>query len=304
MKTHLTPLHVRSGYSLLTGVAPPQRLIRRAKALGYTEMALTDINNLCAATFFYRQAEQASVRPILGAELRQEPHTAVALVAEHTGYENLCRIITRIHRTDRPDAEKPTLIDNLTELGEGLHVIVEDAHLGRALLAGGAKAKRLWVGLDPATQSHRQVRRLIEWAEKANLPLVATGKAHLLDPEDLDTARLLAAIRTGSTYDDVDAKDLPHPGAILRSPAELREQLAAFGRAVVNNQRLAEQCRYKLLDRDPVFPHFQPPEGLSAQKFLRRLCRNAMRHRYGDTPPIGAENRLEKELNLIGRLGF
>ena len=93
----VTPLHVRSGYSLVRGTALPASIIERACRLGHRRLALTDVNGLYGATGFYKLALKAGLEPIIGAELQDGNTSAVALVAGRAGYENLCRIITRIH---------------------------------------------------------------------------------------------------------------------------------------------------------------------------------------------------------------
>ena len=92
--------------------------------------------------------------------------------------------------------------------------------------------------------------------------------------------------------------------ACLRGADQLQEELSAFPAAVANNQRLAEECSaYRLLPRGPVFPKFPCPDGLSAEAYLRRLSTEGMKRRYGRAEPAAAA-RLEKELNLIRRMGF
>ncbi len=320
----VTPLHVRSGYSLGRGTALPEKLIHRARQRGHARLALTDVNNLYAATMLHRLAEQAHLEPILGAELREDGRAAVALAAGEGGYENLCRIITRIQsrqaaaparrdsaagglgraaQTQAPQGP-PALARDLAELGEGLHLIVEEPDFAAALLEAGADRGQLWLEIDPATQSHSHLRRLCECAGRLGLPPVATGKSLFTDEEDYDVVHLLTAIRLGQTFDDVAPEALPPRRACLRSAGELSRELAAFPAAVANNRRLAERCRYKLLPRSPVFPGFACPDGLRAEAYLRRLCREGLRRRYGTIPPEIAECRLEKELNLISRLGF
>ncbi|HUU21616.1 MAG TPA: PHP domain-containing protein, partial [Phycisphaerae bacterium] len=98
MNVPITPLHVRSGYSLLRGTALPGRVIDRAVSAGYARLAMTDVNGLYGATVFDRLARRAGLAPILGAEFQDGAAGVVALVEDDTGYENLCRIITRIHR--------------------------------------------------------------------------------------------------------------------------------------------------------------------------------------------------------------
>ncbi|GAG29671.1 unnamed protein product, partial [marine sediment metagenome] len=53
-----------------------------------------------------------------------------------------------------------------------------------------------------------------------------------------------------------------------------------------------------------MFPEFVCPGGLSAAQYLRRLCRDGLRRRYGPLPPEAPEVRLAKELHLIEKLGF
>ena len=298
----ITPLHVRSGYSLLCGTGTLERLVALAAAQGHARIALTDVNGLYGAPAFWKLATDAGLRPILGAELREGGHSIVALVADETGYENLCQIITKIADCRLQIADFPAAI---AELSAGLHFIVEDASLAACLLAEGMGPERLWLGLDPATRTHSQIRQLTECAQQTRLPLVATGKALLAEAEDYDVARLLAAIRVGATYDSVPAEELPHPRAFLRSGRQIAESLAEFPEAASSNRRLAEECSaFQFLPRRPVFPDFPCPGGLPARDLLRRLCREGLRRRYGEIPSEPAEYRLRKELGLIERMGF
>jgi len=307
MTGSVTPLHVRSGYSLLWGPTRLERLIEIACRLGHTHLALTDVNGLYGATVFYRRAVERGLTPLIGAELRQAGRSVVALIAEDAGYENLCRLISRIHRR-RGDAEADEQVGDglpadLGELSDGLHLIVEDAELAGALRSAGAASGRLWLGVDPASQSPSRVRRLLESARRLSLPLVATGRALLGEPEDADTARLLAAIRLGRTYETVAPEQLPPSGAVLRGGRQLERELAELPQAVANNRRLTEACCYKLLPRKTVFPAYPTPAGTSAVGMLRRLCAEGVTRRYGrETPAV--RRRVEKELALIDRLGF
>ena len=299
----ITPLHVRSGYSLLCGASRLDQLVGRLAGMGYARAALTDVNSLCGATRFWRQACEAGVQPLIGAELQSGGGSVVALVENETGYENLCRLITRI--------QGGLLIGrNLVEWSEGLHCIVEDAALAERLLEEARHRERdlrerVWLGIDPATQMYGQLRRMGECAERTGLRWVATGKALSATSHERDVARLLTAIRNGAAYDNVTAADLPHPKACLREPEQLRKELADFPDAIRNNRLLAERCgEFRLLPREPVFPGFACPDGLTAEAYLRRLCRAGIPGRYADNPPPGLDARLDKELRLIERMGF
>src|SRR5437879_6402709 len=106
-------LHTHSWYSLLEGVASPETLLARAAQGGHTALALTDTNNLYGAVAFVGQACRHGIRPLLGACLRQHRTRCVALIAERTGYRNLCRVLSRLHlapfvdEVERPPSGHP-----------------------------------------------------------------------------------------------------------------------------------------------------------------------------------------------------
>ena len=54
-----------------------------------------------------------------------------------------------------------------------------------------------------------------------------------------------------------------------------------------------------------LIPRFPTPDGESEERdYLRRLAEEGLRRRYGDPPPAEAVERLEMELDVIGRMGF
>jgi len=350
MHDAITPLHVRSGYSLLTGTQSAGALVRRASLLGHRRIALTDVNNLCGATVFWKLTADAGLAAIIGAEISASPAgrrngewAAVALVAEDIGYENLCRIITAVHRNGngahdqaprtaggsnemKPPASaggqyRPSplttspcsrtglppscdLVARIADLSQGLYLIVDRPAVAEALLAAGMDRRRLYVGIDPASQGRSQALRLAARAEQLGLPTVAAAAALMVEADDREVARLLTAIRLGQTFDTVNRNDLPRPGAYLRGQEELRRQLAEFPQAIENNIRLAEACTaFRLLPRKPVFPLFPCPDGLSPAAYLRHLAEQGARRRYGQVTPA-VSRRIDEELALIERMGF
>ncbi len=52
------------------------------------------------------------------------------------------------------------------------------------------------------------------------------------------------------------------------------------------------------------FPSFKTPEGKSPEQFLRELCEEGVKLRYGDDPSKAVRDRLEHELGIINRMGF
>jgi len=296
----ITPLHVRSGYSFCRGVALPDRLVNVAARLGHGALAMTDVNNLCGATVFWKKAAAAGISPIIGAELLDGGLSVVALCADETGYENLCRLITRIH-CGRGEGEN--LIDDLAELSDGLELLVD------APSAAGALARRLgrrlWVAIDPFGPDEMHNLRLMDCAESLGLRPVVSGRALLAEEGDIEAAKLLAAIRTGRTLDSVEGGAIPPRSSFLRPGEQIRLAAAQFASAIDNNMLLARRCScFKLLPRSPVFPDFACPAGTDARSYLRRLCVEGLGRRYDADMLPRALARMDSELAVIQRMGF
>ncbi len=106
-------LHSHSAYSFLDGASLPEEIAGAAAEHGYEAFALTDHDNVCGAMEFARACRGHGVRPIFGAELTVTDHDRVAagrapfhltlLVADATGWHNLCRLLTEAHADTRPD---------------------------------------------------------------------------------------------------------------------------------------------------------------------------------------------------------
>ena len=61
-------LHVHTQYSLLDGAARIPELVKRAKALGQSALAITDHGVMYGVIDFYRACKAEGIKPILGME--------------------------------------------------------------------------------------------------------------------------------------------------------------------------------------------------------------------------------------------
>ena len=62
-------LHCHSHYSFLRGVASPEEIIAAAVKRKMPAVALTDTNGMYAAVPFYKAAQEAGIKPIVGVAL-------------------------------------------------------------------------------------------------------------------------------------------------------------------------------------------------------------------------------------------
>ena len=62
-------LHLHASFSLLDGASAPEDLMARAREIGLPALAITDHDNLYAASTFWREARSAGIKPFIGAEV-------------------------------------------------------------------------------------------------------------------------------------------------------------------------------------------------------------------------------------------
>src|SRR6185437_10917094 len=125
-------LHASSAFSFLDGASLPEALVDRAAALGYPALALVDRDGVYGVPRFHRAALAAGIRPIVGCELSMaEGWHLPVLVESQEGYQNLCRLITRM-KLRAPKGEGALALEELDGSTGGLVALA-----GQPLLDAG-----------------------------------------------------------------------------------------------------------------------------------------------------------------------
>jgi DNA-directed DNA polymerase III PolC len=291
-------LHTHSWHSLLEGTASPAALLARARACGYTALALTDTNNLYGAAAFADTALGLGVRPLLGACLRQRRERCVALIANHAGYHNLCRVLSRLHLgTGAP----VSLADLLNSHPEGLHVLADDA-----VLAGRLRdtfGPRLWLEVVRPPRSPKQERELLEAGRRLGLRPVASTAAHFATPDEYPAFRVATAVRQTTLLERVPHRLAITPDHHLVDEPELRRRFRDLPEAVRNAEALADRLSSDVLPRELILPAPRTRFGVDSVRRLRHLCERGL-----DRRPLHdagrSRQRLHEELALIEAAGL
>jgi error-prone DNA polymerase len=285
-------LNVHSHYSLMRGTAGPDALCRAVRGRGMDTVALTDTNGLYGLVFFLQAAEEAGVRPIVGAEAVAAGERAVLLVRSAEGYANLCRILTRRHCE-----ESFILSAALRETSGGLAVLSDSLPVLRTLRGSGCP------DVYAELCSGRKWRPVLDFARSERIPPVATNGVHFLDPAEHRFHALLRAIDLNTKFFRLPESELAPPSAWLMPPDEMTPFFPNVPEAVENAEALAESCRF-LPDFSLALPEgFDGMDRASTIAALREKSLAGIRRRYGGVPPE-ALKRLEYELDIIGRKGF
>src|SRR5207249_447106 len=151
-------LHAQSAFSFLEGAELPEAFAGAAARLEMPAVALVDRDGVFGAPRFTRAALDAGVKPIVGSELTLADGSRLPLLVEdREGYQNLCRLITRM-KLGAPKGAAAAMLDDLAPYAAGLVCLTGGARGPLALrLAAG---RRVSVNGECRLRSGREMTRL------------------------------------------------------------------------------------------------------------------------------------------------
>lgn len=327
-------LHLHTNYSLLDGASHPEELIERARELGYGALAITDHDNLFGAMVFARLCKEASIQPIIGAELTLAQddrclgrrHHLTLLAATREGYANLSRLVSLANGLDLPEQDErerrrrdPCLpLQRLAERCAGLVCLTGCRQSEVASLAGEGRvvesetALQRWVDWfgpgrvfvelqDNLVHGDRaRNRALARLARKVGVETVATGDVHYHHPARHRLQDALVAIKHRTTLEESHRLRRPNREFYLRGPDLQARRFQEFPEAVANTLCVAEACSFDLTeDLGYRLPEPPVPAGHTPDSWLAECCGRELALRYPQGERPEAEERLEEELRLI-----
>lgn len=338
---NFTHLHTHSHYSLLDGLPKIDDLVRGAKELGMTSLALTDHGNLYGALEFYQKAKKAGIKPIIGCELYVafEKHTdkragidnkryhLTVLAKNHEGYKNLIKLVSLAHTEGyyyKPRVDKTLLRQysaGLIALSGCMNSEISQAILARRLDSAeklireyreifGKENFYLELGAHVALPEQTIINKaLVELSQKTGAPIVGTNDIHYVKREDREAQDILVSVQTGATVNDPERMTMKHEDFSMKSPSEMLQFFSAAPEAIENTQKIANAVDIQIPLGQILLPTFRlPPGEKNLESYLRKLCEIGMVRRYGASLPPEKEKklreRLEYELSVITKMDF
>ncbi len=342
-------LRTHSAYSMAEGAIKISKLVDLAAKQDMPAVALTDTRNLFGALEFSQTATKAGVQPIIGCQVSvrredvnnghgqagrlPEPDALVLLVQNTKGYENLIHLVSKAFlETESGETPQITWAD-VEECNEGLIALTAGpvGTLGRQLLEGQRdKADltierlmsifpgRLYIELmrHGIAAQERLEPLLLEYADRLNLPLVATNEAFFADEGMYNAHDALICISDKSFVAVHDRRRLT-PNHRFKSSAEMVELFKDIPEAISNTLVIAQRCAFMVENRKPILPRSPKTGERTEDEALRVTAREGLEHRLvtqvyksemtEDERVAAAKpyrERLEYELDVIVKMGF
>ncbi|MCB2355473.1 PolC-type DNA polymerase III [Clostridium estertheticum] len=142
-------------------------------------------------------------------------------------------------------------------------------------------------------------RRICTIGDKNNMPVVATGDVHFLEPLDAVFRKILMA---GKGFSDADDQ----PPLYFKTTNEMLSEFSYLGEkkckevVIYNTNKIAEMIEFVKPIPDGTFT----PKIPGAEEDIRKMTSDKVHSIYGDPLPEIVEKRLEKELNSIIGNGY
>lgn len=331
MSARFVHLHLHSEYSLADSTIRIGELVKRCASLGQPAVALTDIDNLFATVKFYKAAEGAGLKPIIGADVgmadgNETPSRMTLLCRDRGGYLTLSRLLSRAwlegHRVDgvvlRPEW--------LREDNAGLFAMAGRHSLGGRLAIGGRhELAEAWIAdwqsvLDDRlhlelTRSRRDGEDAfnafaLHASSKRGLAVVASNDVRFLDRDGFEAHEARVCIASGRVLDDPKRPRDYSEEQYLKSSEEMAELFADIPDAIDNALALATRCNVELKLGEYALPAFPVPSEHTIESWLRNSSREGLEKRLEKAPLAEGKSRqdyderLEIELDVIIKMGF
>jgi len=334
-------LHVHTEYSLLDGFSRTKKLVQEAKAQGMQHLAITDHGAMYGAIEFYKACKAGGINPIIGIEayltedmhdhskrFSDDYHHLLLLAKNNTGYYNLLKLTTIANTQGfhlRPRIDKKALAQH----AEGLFVTssclsgeipktllkeqVEEAYKMARWYQDVFGPENFYLEIqehhgifeDGKPSPQAQLNQLLYRMHKElHIPMVATNDLHYVDVHDATSHDVLLCVQTGKQLNSPKRMKFDSHEYYLKSPQEMALLFPEMPDALTNSVRIAEQCSVDPLAYKAQLPNYTiPPVYSSQQEYLRALCIEGVKERFGDlTEQI--ETQLDYEINMIAQKGF
>ena len=314
------PLFCESYYSPW-GVSSCGELVRRARAMGYGVLGLSDEATCAGFQEFDEACREQGVRPVFGCRLRLpglvrtgDVHPLDLLIETEQGYRNLARLLTQVHGPAGADPAQ-TRLSLRGRLG-GLRVVLPpDGELTTLLRRRDRAAAERFLetaqetlgpgalfGLSPLPEDREVNDLLVRLALFLGTKTVAAPRVRVLEPGDLPAYVFL------TQPDQAPGRAWQPPAALetwpLLRPAEATARhYSGLPEAVGETGEASHRCAWRPATSRRLIPAPDLERGFDAESFLFDLAIRGARERYGEiTEEI--KQRIHREFEEVKSQGL
>ncbi|MEH6451741.1 MAG: DNA polymerase III subunit alpha [Psychromonas sp.] len=330
-------LRVHSDYSMVDGLTKIKPLVNKTAALNMPALAITDQTNFCGLVKFYGAAHNAGIKPIVGADfwmqsdlIEGEQFRVTALAVNNQGYKSITELISKAYMRGHVNGRAIIDKDWLREYSDGVILLsgAKDGDHGWALLKNNYELaneltefyqtyfpQRYYLELIRTNRVNEEtyLHLALDWAEKNQLPVVATNDVVFAESSLYDAHEIRVCINQGYTLGDDRRAKQYSAEQYLRSQEEMCELFSDIPEALQNSVEIAKRCNVIMRLGEYFLPDF-PTGEMSINDFFCDVSRKGLQARLeflfdkdaDDFAEIRKpyDERLQIELDVINTMGF
>jgi DNA polymerase III subunit alpha len=334
--TSFVHLRLHTEYSLVDGIVRVPELMTAVAAAGMPAVALTDQSNLFAMVKFYKEAQSAGIKPLIGVDAwirepgeRALPSRIVFLCQNLAGYRHLTQLVTRSYlegqQRGAPMLERAWIN---REVLEGLIVLSGgfEGDIGRCLARGRDDeaercltrwqelcGDRFYLEVQRTGRAGEQVcsEAALELAHSRGVAAVATNDVRFLTRAEFEAHEARVCIHDGEQLGNASRARRYSEEQYLKSPAEMAELFNDAPALLANTVEIAKRCSLEIRLGASMLPAYPVPAGSSTEDFLRAESKRGLDVRVAAAPALSGSSaiagyaaRLDLELGVICAMGF
>lgn len=331
MSQRFIHLRIHSEYSLVDGIVRFKDLIRQAADTQVPAFAITDRMNLFGLVKYFQKACAAGIKPIIGADLILKEGDQFFLVTvlckNNTGYGHLRELISQGYLKGQVKGTPTITRDALLSHRSGLIVLSGgmQGDIGQALIANDLSQAQthlafwqqhfpddFYLELQRVGKPNESLylQRVIQLAEKQQVPVVATNDVRFMAPEDFKAHEARVCIHAGQVLNDPKRPKKYTEQQYFKSAPEMEALFADIPEALENTVEIAKRCSVTLQLGQPCLPQFPVPEGMTLDAFIAEESERGLEKRLSALPSTlvvdkaAYDERLKIELSVINNMGF
>ncbi len=349
-------LHVHTQFSLLDGAAEIGKLYKKAISDNMPALAITDHGNMFGAFEFVAEAYKhknedgtLKVKPIVGCEFyvvenrhkktftkddKDIRNHQLMLAKDEEGYKNLIKLSSLGYMegmySKYPRIDKELILQyhkGIIATTCCLGASVPKTILKKGEAAGEAEFK-WWLDLfgedyfielqrHDIPDQNKVNEVLLRFAEKYNVPIIASNDSHYVEQKDANAHDILLCINTGEKQSTPTVKELDDEVSVkgkrfafyndqffFKTTEQMSNLFEDIPQAIDNTNMVIDRIKTLDLKRDILLPNYEIPIEFSNQDdYLHHITYLGAKERYKDITPE-VEERLNFELHTIRTMGF
>ena len=259
------PLGIKTDYSILSSLIKIDKLVLKAKEYNFKALGIVD-DNLFYVMEFYKECIKNDIKPIVGLERNIDNNKIYLYAKNYRGYQNLCYLSSNDFN-----------IDLLKSNSEGLLLILPNESIS------------LYDKLNiPDTYISYNDNR------NDNYKSIYMNITRCIDKEDEEYLKYISLIKEGKTINDeiYEYKD-----------CYLKEKVSISKEEENIYEEIYNLCDLKIIKND-LLPEYNKDISFDENKYLEDLCKKGLLKRFNNKVPMVYAKRLEKELEIIKKMGF